>query len=75
MKYIHTYMYLKINRWQVNGPLSHTNEYLVKHPIDDVLANGGVMNARNQAELRIDTTQHQMHALIMADEFIYNKDE
>jgi uncharacterized membrane protein len=70
MKYIH----FKINRWQVNGPLCHTNQYLVRHPTNDVLPNGGVMNARNQSALRIDTTQHHTHALIMAGDVIYKED-
>jgi hypothetical protein len=46
----------------------------VKHPTDDILAIGGVMNARNQAPLRIDTAQHQMHALIMAVDVIYKEE-
>jgi len=62
-----------LGRWQVNGPLSSTNEYLVKHPTDENIAIGGVMNAINQAPLRIDTTQHQMHAVKMALATIYKE--
>jgi hypothetical protein len=46
----------------------------VKHPTDEKIAIGGVMNASNQAPLRIDTTQHQMHALIMALDTIYKEE-
>ena len=57
--------------WQVGGPLAHTNKYLKKHPTDEKIAIGGIMNAKNLAPLRIDTTQHQMHAVMMALETLF----
>jgi len=56
----------KITKWQVGGPLAAENPYLVQHPTTESIAVGGIMNARNEAPLRIDTTQHQMHAVMMA---------
>lgn len=53
------------------GPLAHTNKYLKKHPTDEKIAIGGIMNAKNLAPLRIDTTQHQMHAVMMALETLF----
>ncbi len=71
----------KLGGWQINGPLSHTNSFLVDNPSDDIMALGGVMNARKPSgaevkkdvshQLRIDVTQHQMHAVTMALEDIY----
>lgn len=60
-----------IGSWQVGGPLADTNKFLVENPTDENIAIGGVMNARNLAPLRIDTTQHQMHAVMMALETIF----
>lgn len=68
----------KLGQWQVGGPLSEGNSFLNAHPIkggeggdDDPLAMGGIMSSKNDAALRIDTTQHQMHAVMMAMEFLY----
>ncbi len=55
--------------WQVGGPMP--NKYLKKHRTSDALAVGGVMNAADDPILRIDVTQHQMHAAILARRFIY----
>lgn len=57
--------------WQVGSPLAHENRFLVEHPTTEAIAIGGVMNAKNEAPLRIDTTQHQMHALMMALASVY----
>jgi hypothetical protein len=56
----------KLTSWQVGGPLADKNKYLVSNPTDDAEAIGGIMNMKNDAPLRIDVTQHQMHAVILA---------
>jgi len=61
----------KLTSWQVEGPLVRKNKFLRKHRTDDSLAIGGVMNHRRQAPLRIDVTQHQMHAVILALRYVY----
>lgn len=58
-----------LTSWQVGGPLE--NPFLVRHRTDDMLALGGVMNGQDDPVLRIDVTQHQMHAVILARRFIY----
>ena len=63
------------NSWQVGGPLAQTNKFLKKHPTKEKIAIGGIMNAKNKAPLRIDTTQHQMHALMMALESLFPEQE
>lgn len=60
-----------LTSWQVGGPLAGKNKFLLNHPTNEEIAIGGVMNARNLAPLRIDTTQHQMHALMMALNTVY----
>ena len=59
----------KLTSWQVGGPLQ--NDFLKAHPTDDSKARGGIMNAPDDANLRIDVTQHQMHAVILARNFVY----
>jgi len=71
----------KLSSWQINGPLAANNSFLVANPTEDPMALGGVMNARRKSgrpvsqdvahQLRIDVTQHQMHAVSMALEEIY----
>jgi len=61
----------KLTSWQVAGPLYFENPFLVKHYKNDPLAEGGVMNHRQEALLRIDVTQHQMHSVLLAREHIY----
>lgn len=63
----------KLTSWQVSGPIE--NRYLRNHPSDDPLAIGGVMNCRKCPVLRIDVTQHQMHAVILARQHIYTASE
>jgi len=46
--------------------LAQNNEFLINNPTNEKIAIGGIMNAKNRAPLRIDTTQHQMHAVMMA---------
>ena len=59
----------KLTSWQVNGPIP--NEYLKNHTTSDPLAIGGVMNHKEEPFLRIDVTQHQMHAVILALNHVY----
>jgi len=71
----------KLTSWQINGPLAHECKFLVQNPTTDPLAVGGVMNCdgpvkkpqptKTYQELRIDVTQHQMHAVTMALEYVY----
>ena len=63
----------KLCTWQVGGPLAQENPFLVKHPTTEKIAVGGIMGSAYGADLRIDTTQHQMHALIMALTTVYTK--
>jgi UDP-N-acetylmuramoyl-tripeptide--D-alanyl-D-alanine ligase len=62
----------KLTTWQVGGPLADENDFLVEHPTDEAIAIGGVMNAQHESTLRIDTTQHQMHAVMMAMDTLYS---
>jgi len=71
----------KLSTWQIGGPLSGKNKFLVSKGTEDPMAQGGVMNARKPSgapvkkdvshQLRIDVTQHQMHAVTMALEEVY----
>ena len=61
----------KLITWQVAGPLQAHNSFLLANPTRDPLAVGGVMNSRNRAKLRIDVTQHQSHAMLLAAEHMY----
>ncbi|MDP8225045.1 MAG: hypothetical protein P9L99_16920 [Candidatus Lernaella stagnicola] len=61
----------KLTSWQVEGPLRRENSFLRKHRTDDPLAIGGIMNHRREPGLRIDVTQHQMHAVILALQHVY----
>ena len=84
--YITDRSFYKLTTWQIAGPLASENSFLQDHPTTDPTALGGIMNAKKktsdrprkprsdvQHELRIDVTQHQMHAVVMALEYIYNE--
>ncbi|MDA0196045.1 MAG: hypothetical protein O2887_16070 [Bacteroidetes bacterium] len=60
----------KLISWQVGGPLQ--NNFLLANQPGKDLAIGGFMNLRNEPLLRIDVTQHQCHAMILARRFIYS---
>jgi UDP-N-acetylmuramoyl-tripeptide--D-alanyl-D-alanine ligase len=60
---------MKLTSWQVGGPLE--NPFFGTRPITDRFALGGVMNAADDPLLRIDVTQHQMHAVLLARRFVY----
>jgi len=59
----------KLTSWQVGSPIE--NEFLQNNPTTDTLAIGGVMNHKEEAPLRIDVAQHQMHAVILALKYVY----
>jgi UDP-N-acetylmuramoyl-tripeptide--D-alanyl-D-alanine ligase len=61
----------KLSAWQVGGPLASKNPFLAARPTTDPLALGGVMNQREKPPLRIDVTGHQMHALMLALQYVY----
>jgi hypothetical protein len=71
----------KLSSWQIGGPLAKNNSWLKTKGADDPLAVGGVMNAKKPSgrsvakdvshQLRIDVTQHQMHAVTTALESVY----
>ena len=63
----------KLTSWQVGGPLQTTNRFLKDHPTKNPLAVGGIMNHRKKPPLRIDVTQHQMHAVILALRYVYSQ--
>ena len=52
--------------YQVGGPLAKENAFLRLRPTRDPLALGGCMNSLDSPALRVDVTQHQLHAMIMA---------
>jgi len=63
----------RLTSWQVGGPMQ--NDYLRnRHYSMDKRAMGGVMNSKRDKKLRIDVTQHQMHAVILALRYIYRPD-
>ena len=65
----------KLISWQVGGPLE--DSYLKDNPPAADIAIGGVINRGmlirpNEPLLRIDVTQHQCHAMILAKKYIYD---
>ncbi len=59
----------KLTTWQVGGPVE--NAYLDKLKAREPMAIGGVLNDPEEPGLRIDVTQHQMHAVILARRYLY----
>ncbi len=60
-----------LTTWQVGGPLQSQNGFLMANQTNDPLAIGGIMNDSSEPLLRIDVTQHQMHAVILALKYVY----
>ncbi len=60
----------RLTSWQIGGPVDR-NYFLSSNKTDDKVAIGGIMNSCKNPNLRIDVTQHQMHAVILARRFIY----
>lgn len=58
-----------IMSWQVGGPV--TNRFTATASHDDIRALGGVQNAAFEPALRVDVTQHQMHATLLARRYVY----
>ncbi len=58
----------KLTTWQVGHPTQ--NVYLAQHTTNDPYAVGGVLNHRSEPYLRIDVTQHQMHAVILGLKYL-----
>ncbi len=60
----------KLTSWQVGGP--NPAAYLWQtRDLNDPFAVGGVQNEPRAPGLRIDVTQHQMHAVILARRYVY----
>ncbi|MBI1373059.1 MAG: hypothetical protein GC159_10040 [Phycisphaera sp.] len=59
----------RIMTWQVGS--STANEFLMTHPPASDAAIGGVMRGPSDPVLRIDYTEHQMHAVLLARRYIY----
>lgn len=57
-----------IMSWQVGGP--NPNRYTAA-VANDPRAIGGIQNAAFEPALRIDVTQHQMHATLLARKYVY----
>ncbi len=55
--------------WQVGGPMA--SSYTAAVDAGDRAAVGGVQNAKDEPALRIDVTQHQLHALLYARALVY----
>jgi len=64
-------MLSKLTSWQVGGPLQRANAFLSERATRDRLAIGGVLNHASEAPLRIDVTQHQMHAVVLVLDHVY----
>ncbi len=58
----------KLTSWQVGHPLAVP--YLASADPTDQRAWGGVQNIHNESPLRIDVTQHQMHAVILHRRYV-----
>jgi hypothetical protein len=58
----------KLTTWQVGHPLA--NKYVMQAG-KDPKSEGGVQNHHQEAPLRIDVTQHQMHAVILARAHVF----
>jgi UDP-N-acetylmuramoyl-tripeptide--D-alanyl-D-alanine ligase len=59
----------KLTGWQVGGPIP--SPYLRQQADFDPSCAGGVLGADENPWLRIDTTQHQMHAVILARRYVW----
>ena len=59
----------KLTGWQLTSSIPCA--YLQEHASTTATFAGGVMNACDDPELRIDVTQHQMHAVILARRYLW----
>ncbi len=62
----------RLMTWQVGGPFESLNPYLShwKSRIPD-RAQGGITAAADSGLIRIDTVQHQLHAMLLARKYLY----
>jgi hypothetical protein len=63
----------RLTGWQAGGPLP--NDFVAKNGPPEPKARGGVQNERADPVLRIDVTQHQMHAVALALKWLYPEAE
>ncbi len=61
----------KLTSWQVGSPIA--NAHIRSGPSPSALAIGGVQNHAREPGLRIDVTQHQMHAVILARRWVFGR--
>ena len=63
----------KLLTWQVGGPLEDLNPFLkdLKETKKRQRAHGGVMSTRDSGIVRIDTVQHQLHATLLALDYLF----
>lgn len=61
----------RVTLMQVGGPLQKENPAGGRQPAADPLAVGGCLLQKTEPRLRIDVTQHQMHAAILALRYLY----
>lgn len=59
----------KLASWQLGNSIANT--FITSQFKEDPRALGGIQNAADEAPLRIDVTQHQMHAVIFALEEVF----
>lgn len=57
--------------WQVGGPFQKQNSYLNSLPKVHPKAYGGITSALNSNIIRIDNVQHQLHAMLLALQYLY----
>jgi hypothetical protein len=71
-KVIDTGLY-KLTSWQVGSSIAnrYIKRFMALNPQKDPLAHGGITNKKDETTLRIDVTQHQMHAVLLARKFVY----
>ncbi len=60
----------KLTTWQIGHPLA--NKHVSRAP-EDLRSKGGIQNSAKEPPLRIDVTQHQMHTVTMAREFVFTQ--
>ena len=58
----------KLTTWQVGHPLGVS--YVQDADPSDTRARGGIQNIHNESPLRIDVTQHQMHAIVLHRRYV-----
>ena len=62
----------KLMTWQVGGPFESYNPFLMKWKEQTpAAAYGGVTAAANSGYIRIDNVQHQLHAMLLARQYLW----